>query len=379
MSRFPFPLYKGDKLRAYHQITTLSKHADVYLIALSDENITENSLLALQPFCKDIKIFRLSLLSRLYHSLFALIKMWPLQLGYFYNHKIQKAIHHDIQRIEPDVVYAQLARTYFYIKDIKFKKVLDFQDCFSENYRRLSMTSNWFKANFYRVESKRLSKIEKEILDTFDNTTIISKRDQLMLPPSEKSCTIVSNGVDESFFTSPQLDKKYDILFVGNLSYEPNIQAVSYLAQHIVPLLLVEFPLLKVAIVGASPSQKIISLANKNVQIVGFVEDVKMYYAASKVFVAPIFSGGGLQNKILEAMAIGLPCVTTPLVNESLHAQEGKEILVADTALDFCNKIKLLLVDTAISDAISKQAKQKMMHEYRWEEVNKTLLEVLLN
>ncbi|MBK8082102.1 MAG: glycosyltransferase [Saprospiraceae bacterium] len=171
------------------------------------------------------------------------------------------------------------------------------------------------------------------------------------------------NGVDDSFFNYPKEEKYFDLVFVGNMGYLPNIEAVEFLVNTIMPLLSESINLL---IAGARPHQRVLQLASHRVSVGGWYDDIREAYAQAKIFIAPIWSGTGQQNKILEAMAMGLPCITTSVVNNAIRAEDGTEIVLANDAETFSEKIKQLLNSEETILNIGIKAKNFVKQNYSW-------------
>src|SRR5690606_15198329 len=160
----------------------------------------------------------------------------------------------------------------------------------------------------------------REIFDYFENKTIISEQDkQLIQHPDANQIQCVPNGIDESFFQFEPITKDVDLVFVGNMNYPPNIEAITYLNNELLP----ELKGIKLLNSGASRAKKIqpIDNNNPNGELTGWVDDIRTSDARGKIFIAPMFIGTGMQNKLLEAMAMGLPFITTPLANNAIQAE----------------------------------------------------------
>ncbi len=382
LSRVPYPLEKGDKLRAYHQIKELSKNNELYVCALNVGKLHPQAIEKISPFCKELKIVQLSKVRILYRLVVALLfSKLPLQLAYFYQRSSKKEIQNFFIRHQVKHIYCQLIRVSEYIKELKsIPKTLDYMDALSRGMERRIAKSSLLLKPFVRLETKRLKRYEHFVFNDFESKTIISEQDQkLIVHANNQQLSIIRNGVDQNFFKPREAEKEYDILFTGNMSYPPNVDGVSYLIEKIMPLVWESTPNLKVAIVGANPSPKVQRLASKNVIVTGWVDDIRDYYARSQLFIAPMLIGTGLQNKLLEAMAMRMPCITTPLANNALDAEPNKHILIADTAEEFKEAILNLLSSVQMMESLANNALQFVSDNYNWESTTKQLEAVFLN
>ena len=368
VSRVPYPLEKGDKLRAFNQLKVLSKRHEIYLFALNDAVLDKNALDVLNSFCKEIHVFRLSKLSIAWNLLRFFFTKKPLQCGYFYNKSAQRKIDKLLKIIQPDHIYAQLIRTAEYVKNKKIEKTLDYQDVFSKGIsRRMEKMSAW-KRFFYNIEYKRVKQYETDIFSCFDNKTIITKIDRDWIwHPDNQSIVVVPNGVDTHFFQPMTHEKQFDLIFTGNMSYIPNTQAAEFLVKKILPQLLEKYPNIRIVLCGTTPSANVLALQEKNVIVTGWVEDIRLYYAKSRIFIAPMQLGTGLQNKLLEAMAMQIPCITSPLASNPLNITPQKEILICNEVQDYANAIDLLLTDSELYKTVSRSGYEFVKKNYNWE------------
>ena len=367
LSRVPYPLIKGDKLRAYHHIKELSKHNEIILCALSDEAVHPDALKELNKYCSKIYIFKLKWYSIFFNILKSFINGKPLQVGYFYDRTIKKAIDKIIEEIKPDHIFCQLIRVSEYVKNYKIPKTLDYQDVFSKGVQRRLNTASILMKPVFRSEYKRLLKYEADIFNNFNNLIIISKPDRDLIPHKDKDkIHIIPNGVDQTFFSPQEAVKKYDLIFTGNMAYPPNINAVDFLINKILPLLKLQKPDIKILIAGAHPSPKIKKMQSDNVHVTGWVEDLRTCYIQSKIFIAPMQIGTGLQNKLLEAMAMQLPCVCSEMANNALNAANGKEILLGHEPQEYVDHIIHLLDDETFAHELALQGHNYVTENYNW-------------
>jgi glycosyltransferase involved in cell wall biosynthesis len=377
-SRFPFPLEKGDKLRIYHQIKELSVNNDVVLISLTRKDIKPEWRNELDQFCKMIYIFKLNSILVIWNTFKALFSAKPFQVGYFYQKKIHKEVVDIVKATKPDVLYCQLIRTAEYIKDIHdIPKTIDYMDALSAGMERRALIVSGFYRFVFSLEGSRLKKYENTIFDYFDNHTIISIQDQKLIHhPSNKSITIIPNGIDNYFlnFNTQNIEKEYDLVFVGNLSYPPNIESCDFIVNQILPYFNEQGKKLSVLLSGAEPSIKILKYSDiENVTVSGWVDDIRLSYCKGRVFVAPLFIGTGLQNKLLEAMSLNVPCVTTSLVNNALGAKHEEQILVADSLVTFCQQIDFYLQNPKKAINIADNGKQFVENKYDWKKSTKEI------
>jgi polysaccharide biosynthesis protein PslH len=211
---------------------------------------------------------------------------------------------------------------------------------------------------------------EKKVFEYFENKIIISETDRDLIPHIDKNkIQVVPNGVDFEYFNHSAVyekQKKYDIVFTGNMGYPPNVNCAMYIAETILPLMIHEFPNIRIVFAGANPHSSLQKLRNKHIEVTGWVDDIREYYANSKVFLAPMQIGTGLQNKLLEAMAMKLPCVTSSLANNALGAEHGKEIIVADEAHEVAKALSYLLNNIDESNRIANNGFEYVKKRFSW-------------
>ncbi len=379
VSRFPYPLEKGDKLRAFYQLKELSRQFNVTLVCTTDIPVSKKHEQIVSEFCSSIHLFQLTKSGLIFQLLKTILGSKPLQVHYFYRKSIQRKINAIIAESNPKHIYCQLIRVSEYIKNQHhIPKTLDYMDALSKGMERRIQTESWYKKWFYRLESKRLKDYERRIFDYFEYKTIISEQDRKLIQhPNNQQIVIVPNGIDHSFFETLSIEKDYDLVFTGNFSYAPNIEAAVYLAEEILPRLHKKGLFCKLLLSGASPAKRILELQSEFITVTGWVDDIRTSYQRSRIFVAPLFIGTGLQNKLLEAMASGLPCITTPLSNNALGGVDGENILLAEDIDSFVEKITQGLVIEGNFSSIALHGKYYIELLYSWEKQTLKLLQLL--
>lgn len=368
LPRIPWPLEKGDKLRAYHQLRILSREYEVHLFALNEGPVHPDAFQHLSQMVKSLHFFPLSMASRIINVGFAWLRGWPLQVGYFYNLFANRKLKQMAALQQPDIVYAQLARTAPYAMGIDAFRTLDLQDAFAAGIQRRTAKAAWYLRPFMRMEFRRMQGYEVKLLERFDQLTIISEADRKLIDSPEKErIGIVPNGVDTDFFQPLQKARTAEVVFTGNMAYPPNIDAARFLVQEIMPLVWETKPETRVVIAGAFPHAEVRALAGSRVKVTGWVDDIREAYASARLFIAPMRIGTGMQNKLLEAMAMEIPCITTPLANQPIGTTPGKEVRVAETPGDLAMHILELLDDPEGASAMAKAAATFVREKYSWE------------
>jgi sugar transferase (PEP-CTERM/EpsH1 system associated) len=379
LSRFPYPLEKGDKLRAFHQLRILSKHHQVFLCALHETKLEESWIQEVKQYCNELKTIHMSKFNQDINLGFSILGNEPFQVAYFYQKRAQKEVLACIEQWKPDAIYCQLLRTAKYVDNIDYiPKIIDFQDAFSKGIERRVETDSWYWKPILNSELKRLNRYEEQVFKTFDNCTIISEQDRNQLPFDQRNeVKIVRNGVELDDFSPSSETKSVDVLFAGNMGYPPNVEGAVFLENEVMPLVRKQIPEAKLMLAGARPDNKVKELESKYTEVTGWVDDMRDCYAKAKVFVAPMMIGTGLQNKLLEAMAMRIPCVTSTLANNALHAKANDEILIAETAQEYANHILELLDNSSKSEQIATAGHNLVTEHFSWEGATKPLLEIL--
>jgi len=374
LPRVPYPTEKGDKLRAFHQIKQLSKKHEIILCALNDGVLHEDAIPILSKYVKSIHIIPISKITIFFNLLSTLFSTKPLQVGYFYQKSAVAKVRKLISDTKPDHIFCQLVRVAEYVKGIDIPKTLDYQDVFSKGIDRRLSTAPFYLKPFLRIELKRMLRYEQEVFDAFDHKIIISAPDRDLIPhPDRGKIVVVANGFDTDFFSPIESEKRYDLVFTGNMGYPPNIRSAEYLVNEILPELLKQKNDLRLLIAGANPNIRVMVLKSEHVDVSGWVPDMRTCYASARIFIAPMQIGTGLQNKLLEAMAMKIPCITSPLAFKALNARAGEEILVADSPAGYAGYVKDLLDHPEKAASIANAGYEFVLRNFNWEKETEKL------
>ncbi|MDR0364810.1 MAG: glycosyltransferase [Bacteroidales bacterium] len=380
LPRVPWPLEKGDKLRAYHQIRCLSKHNDIILFALNDNPRlnAEEARQRISKYCSEVHIFNLSKILIFWNIIKAFFTGKPLQVGYFYSCKAKKILKRIAEESNPNRIYCQLIRTVEYGRIFDIPKTIDYQDTFSQGMLRRAENASLFIRWFFKMEFRRLQRYEDKVFEWFDHKTIISKPDRdLLTHPKRDEVVIIPNGIDHDYFKPVEAEKRYDIIFNGNMSYPPNINASEILVRKIMPIVHQTMPEVTLLLSGASPHARVKALQSDKITVSGWVEDIRENYAASRIFVAPMQIGTGLQNKLLEAMCMQIPSITSALANASLNATPGRDILIGDTPESYARLIIDLLNHPEKMRSLAENGRQFVLNTFNWEHSTEILEQLI--
>ena len=378
-SRFPYPIEKGDKLRLYYQLRYLSQFHDIYLVCLHHGHLPAIHRQHIEQFCKKIYVFKLTGMRKILNLGKSVFSKLPLQVHYFFDPAIKRKIRRILLNEDIDHIYCQLVRTAEYVRTFPLPKTIDYMDALSSGMKRRAEQSSVPLRWFYRAESDRLRRYERQIWKYFDHHTIISQRDNLEISGDLGfKSEVIPNGVDLNYF-SARIDgqQAYDLVFVGNLGYAPNVDAAVKLVQWTKDLEFQGKPI-TIHIAGARPTRRVINLADDRVEVSGWVEDIREAYCSGKIFAAPIFTGSGLQNKMLEAMAMGIPTLSTSMVNASLGAQPDRDLFIADTKEEFQKILKKSLGNPGVLQDIAENARIFVENHYSWDEFNLRLHDLIM-
>jgi glycosyltransferase involved in cell wall biosynthesis len=370
VSRFPFPLEKGDKLRAYYQIRELSKSFNLHLIALTENVVSESHIHELEKFCASVTTYKISKFSSFLSVFFALFTKKPLQVGYFFNFLVNHKIQKQLESLKPNHIFTQLIRTSEYSKNYhNCPKTIDYMDALSKGIERRTEKVGWYSRWIFKLEARRLMDYERTVFDYYEFKVIISEQDRnYIFHPESAKIKCVPNGIDETFLTYvSQVEPTFDLVFLGNMSYAPNVDTAKYICKELLPNL----PHLRLLIAGANPHPSLLKLtkSNKTISLSGWIDDARKAYVSGKLFLAPMLIGTGMQNKLLEAMALGIPCITSTLANNAIKAIHMKSIVIADTKEELIEAIELLLADAEKSKEIGFNGKEFVRSNYSWEKV----------
>ena len=368
----PYPPNRGDRIRCYHILAHLAKRHALTLVypVFTDEHLEH--LESLQPYCEAIFPVKYNRLSRYSFCCASLFGNYPLSVALFHSRKLQKLV----RTLSPDFTLADCSTMAPYAIDLPCPKILDFVDIDSQKWHFFSEMTHFPYSQIYQLESKRLSRFEHFLAHRFDYCLVTSQYEKSLL---SKFSNIIAlpNGVDQEYFSTQTIPVEENIIFTGVMNYFPNSDAVLHFHHNIFPLIKSKAPSARFIIAGMHPTAQIRALADRDTTVTGFIPDIREYLSRASVCVVPLRIAMGVQNKILEAMAMGVPVVATSTANRGINATHGREIVVADDPASFADATISLLKDQQLRESITENAKTFIEQNFSWEKNLRRLDELI--
>ena len=375
--RFPYPAHSGDRIRTYNMLKHLSQRHSISFMSFDQPPEAGSHFGQLREYCDEIKTVEFSRRKALENCILYSSFAEPFQVVYWRSQEMQRQVDEMVDRNGFGIIHTQFFRMAQYVTKFKgMRKVLDSCDSYSLNLNRRARLDRGILWPLLKVEASKVKVYETEISRWFDRMTMVSPldRDCLLSVNGDIPVSIVPMGVDLEYYQPEHEECESNLLFTGTIRYFPNRDAILYFCSEILPIIKNTVPNVKFYVVGNRPPNKISKLMlGGNVVVTGRVEDVRPYFARSSVFVCPLRSGSGMQTKILEAMAMGVPVVTTPIGVEALEAKVGQDIIVADNADKFAQEVVRLLKDRELRQSLAQNARKLVERKYGWPSVVKRL------
>lgn len=367
----PYPPNKGDRIRSFHILRHLAAKHQVTLLYLggSPDDLSHGDIL--KRYGVEVCAFSLTPFAAKIRGLLAFLQGKPLTLGYFYSGHLQECLRH----MECDLVLADCSSMAQYILHLPNPRMVDFIDVDSEKWNTYAQWSSPLIAWVYRLECRRLGKFEREAVRRADVCFVTSEKERECFG-SGTDLLVVPNGVDFEFFDPKPHEMSTSaptILFMGAMKYFPNIDGVQFFVHEILPLIRQEIPSVKFIVAGMDPVSSIRRLACSHILVTGAVPDMRPYLQAASVCVVPLRIARGVQNKVLEAMAMKVPVVATSVANSGIQAREEHEILLADTPAAFARAVVRVLNDSYLQESLSLKARDFVEQHFSWPHALKQL------
>ena len=378
--RMPYPPNKGDKLRSYHLLKHLAARHCVFVGTFVDDEADVVHVETLRALCAGLHVERLRPARARLASLQGLLHNDALTLHYYRSAALRRWVARTVQQeqITAVVVFSSSMAQYA-LAHPGLPMLVDMVDVDSAKWAQYAPQHRWPLSWLYRREGRRLLACEREVAARSARTFFATEKEAALFcqlaPGLEGQVEAMSNGVDADYFSaestraSPYAAGEMPLVFTGAMDYWPNVDAVCWFAAEVLPQLRRQRPGLRFHIVGRAPTPAVRALAadaGSGVVVTGTVPDVRPYLQHAAVVVAPLRLARGIQNKILEAMAMGRPVVAATACVQALTAEPGREILDAVSADDYVRCIDMLLAAPDRAAAIGHAGRQHVLHSYTW-------------
>jgi sugar transferase (PEP-CTERM/EpsH1 system associated) len=372
--RVPYPPDKGDRIRAYHLLRYLSRHAAVHLATLADEPVPEQTLAALQALCARVAVVPLGHWSRWLRAPGALLRGRTITEGVFHAPALVDILRAwaGETRFRASLASASSMVPYLRLEELRpIPAVVDLVDVDSQKWLDYAAFDRGPRARLYRMEGTRLRQLEQTLPSWARAVTLVSDAEAELFRQfcSWDGVHAVTNGVDLDYFRPMAPAPPEDgCVFVGALDYRPNVDAVTWFGKEVWPRLRRRRPDARLRLVGRRPVPEVTALARvAGIEVVGQVPDVRPYLAGAAVVVAPLRIARGLQNKVLEAMAMGRAVVSSPQALTGLSQQLDAPALVASTRQEWVDQVVRLLDNAALREQLGAEGRRYVEAHHHWE------------
>ena len=379
--RLPYPPIKGEKIRPWRILNYLARWYDIHLGCLIDDPADEAYIDTVRAVCRDIHVARIDPKIAKLTCTRGLLTGDALSVSFFRDRGLARWVRDTVDRAKPEVTFVCSSNMAPYVLDLPRTgvRICDLADVDSEKFRAYSESASFPMRAVYHREWRKVSALERRIAADCDRSTFVSGAEaalfETMLPQFADRILGVSSGVDSAYFDpAPGYPVLADpgpasYVFTGTMDYAPNVDAVTWFATEILPIIRASIPGARFFIVGNNPSAAVKRLAGSNgVEVTGRVADVRPYVFHATASVAPMRVARGIQNKVLEAMAMAKPVIVTSGALEGIDAIPGREVILADDAARIAAAaIRLAQGGTEEGAALGAAARQLILRRYDWD------------
>lgn len=373
--RLPLGNYTADRNTVFNTIKYFSRRHHVSLVSFTESREEELHNGKLRAVCSSVDTVPRRTLRSLCGAAINLVSSEPSQVAYYGDPAMQQLISVVIQREKIDLVYVYHLRMGQYFAHMhSIPRCIALQPAQTLHLERLRHAApSLFKRLIYQVEYRKMKRYEPWLASQFDRWLVISEKDRAAIDPPHRLTNYLMSphGVDPTVFCpDPSVPKEPgSIVFASSIRGEANIDAALYFCREIYPRIQARLQgAAKLYIVGAGPPASVQALAHApTIRVTGYVPEIVPFLRRGMVGIDPLRSGAGLQNKILEGMAVGLPMVVTSVANEGIGAVPGREIIVADTPEEFAEEVCGLLLNPARRTVLARGARCFIERSFTWE------------
>jgi sugar transferase (PEP-CTERM/EpsH1 system associated) len=378
--RIPYPPNKGDKIRSFHVLKELAIHYRVHLAAFVDNSEDWKYVQKVKGLCYSSYFARLDAKTATICSMLGLVEGTALTIPYYRNRKLKQWVSRTLRQRSISKIFVFSSSMAQYVIDWRAKsckKIIDFVDVDSAKWAQYGAMRRWPANWVYKREARKLQREEARIAREFDISVFVSKSDAELFvaqtPDQASRVAVIQNGVDTEYF-APSLVTKNPypthsrvLVFTGAMNYWANVDAVVWFARNVFPLILRKVNDASFYIVGSCPGKHVKALAKQDrVYVTGGVSDIRPYIAHADLAVAPLRIGRGIQNKVIEAMALARPVLSTPLALEGIGECQSLHRLADNSPEGLARKAVSLLMGRD-GEAIGQENRRYVLETRGWQ------------
>jgi len=382
--RFPYPPKRGGKIRPFNMIKYLSEQGhQVWVASLARSQQEFDECVGIATYCHRHTIGLVNNAIQWARMIMNLPTPTPSSLAYFYSKSLKKQINAWIEEENFDLIFVHCSSVAQYVDNVEhIPKILDYGDMDSQKWLTYRSFKPFPFSWGYWLEGSKMKYSEKSLAQKFDLTTCTTKAELETLNDYDTAIKTdwFPNGVDADYFQpNGTAYEPHSISFIGRMDYFPNQQCMLEFCRDTLPLIQEKIPDAKLYIVGADPSKKIRALENiKGVIVTGSVKDVRPFILKTAAMVAPLKIARGTQNKILEAMAMGVPVVSSSLAAGGIDAIPDQHFLTADNPSEYASKLINLMESKPFRTQYALAGRERMLSHHSWQKSMKKMESLVL-
>lgn len=380
--RVPFPPDRGDRIRSWNILLHLSKSYEVSLGCVSDEPLEADARLRLESVCKHFSVATIGSQTKWLRAGVSAARGRSLTEGLFWSPTLCRTLDRwaKTESFDAVLVYCSSMLRYARRKLLRdIPRFVDLVDVDSQKFYEYADNATAWKRAIYRTEGNRVRRLEQDAVQMSKAVTLVSDAEADVLcntlEPAEHAVHGVANGVDTEYFAPADLPNDAAsktqsfprLVFVGVMNYPPNVEALEWFVANVWPWLRESFPSASLDIVGKHPSASILQLSRKDgIRVTGSVPDVRPHISEADIVIAPLQIARGVQNKVLEAMSMGMPVIATSDAATGIDASSGQHLLIADSPTEWKSSIQQLSEDALLRQTLGRNARSLICEHYTW-------------
>lgn len=383
MPRLPYPLDTGGRIDAFYILKSLADQGvDISVLTLSENGDDAAGAGSIRPYCQRIEIVKQPLLPKKLRYILNPVRRRPVNITKYQSLFLRKKLSRMLAEEKYDIAHFDRINVSQYVSFIdEIPCVLRLQNIDSQIFERYyQKETSPLKKWYIKHQCDKLALYEDKFYPQFDRCLVISETDGETLvsrSPSSK-VSVITSGVNIEYLTAVKPEPEpASLLFLGSMDWLPNIEGSIYFCDEVLPIIQKDVPDVKLYIVGTNPDPKVRALGDRpGITVTGAVPDVRPYLAKATAMVAPIRIGSGLRIKLLEAMAFGLPTVTTTIGCEGIPVESGRQLFIADEPDKFAADCLNLIREAEVRERMIVEGRKLMYEKYNWNEIAKKIISI---